>query len=303
VFDGSKWGEKKRLLEGLSQYEYNGQMKKSKAVNKQKQSSKQTAKKKHVTKGTAAARKSQSTTNTKKNIKAVKKVSQAYMDVKSKKWKKGSSNIATDSYNEVPSDLSSQVTTSASEESLTSESDENKVVFRHAYEDPNWEGNEDDRGSVASGILEEDFCQICGLSTLAAGSWSNVILCDVCDSEYHIPCLKMNKVPRSMFVCYKCNKETDAMKNLRFVSDVFRIPRRKIINRAVIYTPSRPLESAFHECVEKGLMVVSEIFPYDVMRYVVMDVFFLNLNCSLSTLFIACKCTNSRKRAKYNEIG
>ena len=97
--------------------------------------------------------------------------------------------------------MTCQVPSSASEESLTSESDENKVVFRHAYEDPNWRGNEGDRGSVASGILEEDLCQICGLSTLSTEGRSNIILCDICDSEYHVPCLKLNKVPRSTFDC------------------------------------------------------------------------------------------------------
>jgi hypothetical protein len=97
-------------------------------------------------------------------------------------------------------------------------------VFEHAYEDPNWEGNENEEGSVASGILEEDFCQSCGLSTLSSEGWNSVILCDVCDAEFHVSCLKMNKPPRSTFVCYKCIDESEAMKNLRFnVSDVFRV--------------------------------------------------------------------------------
>lgn len=106
----------------------------------------------------------------------------------------------------------------------TGEVDSSTKVYEHAYEDPNWEGNENEEGSVASGILEEDFCQSCGLSTLSSDGWNSVILCDVCDAEFHVSCLKMDKPPRSTFVCYKCINESEAMKNLRFnVSDVFRV--------------------------------------------------------------------------------
>jgi len=86
----------------------------------------------------------------------------------------------------------------------------------HAYDDPDWEGNDDDNGSVASGVLEEDYCYVCGDSTLNADQWNNVVLCDVCDGEYHLKCVGLDKLPTDSFVCYKCVKEREQQKNVVF---------------------------------------------------------------------------------------
>ena len=32
---------------------------------------------------------------------------------------------------------------------------------------------------------------------LAEAEWRNIIVCDVCDGEYHLPCVKLDRVPRS----------------------------------------------------------------------------------------------------------
>lgn len=118
----------------------------------------------------------------------------------------------------------SQPTKTSNSEKTTDVSTSDSATYSHDYENPEWEGNENDEGSVASGILEEDFCHFCGNSTLSSESWNNVILCDICDAEYHTSCLKLEKIPRSTFVCYKCLNETEAMKNMRFnVSDIFRV--------------------------------------------------------------------------------
>jgi hypothetical protein len=98
------------------------------------------------------------------------------------------------------------------------------IHYKHAYEDPNWIGNEDDNGSVASGVLEEDYCFECGLSTLETLHLNNVILCDICDGEYHLECVGLDRIPRSTFVCNKCSSEQDALKGLNFnVSDAFKV--------------------------------------------------------------------------------
>ena len=97
-------------------------------------------------------------------------------------------------------------------------------TFDHAYEDPNWLGNEDDSGSVASGVLEEDYCFECGKSTMDCLGLNNVVLCDVCDGEYHLSCAGLEKLPRSTFVCHRCIEEQEQQKNLRFnVCEVFRV--------------------------------------------------------------------------------
>jgi hypothetical protein len=111
-----------------------------------------------------------------------------------------------------------QPTTSTTETSVTS------TAFEHAYEDPNWIGNEDESGSVASGAMEEDFCWECGQSTLNSTNWNNVLLCDVCEGEYHLHCSGLERIPRTTFVCKRCIEEKEAFQGLNFnVSDVFKV--------------------------------------------------------------------------------
>ena len=66
-------------------------------------------------------------------------------------------------------------------------------------------GNEDDKGSVVSAILEEDICYECGLSTLNSDSWNDVIMCDLCDSEYHLHCQQLTVAPTGSWVCLMRN--------------------------------------------------------------------------------------------------
>jgi hypothetical protein len=40
------------------------------------------------------------------------------------------------------------------------------------------------------------------------------------------------------------------------------------------YSPSKPLDLAFEECKLNGLMMVQKVFPYEVLRQVIM-VYFL----------------------------
>lgn len=140
------------------------------------------------------------------------------------------------------------------------------IVYKHAYEDPNWLGNEDETGSVASGVLEEDFCCECGASTLETPeTWSNVILCDICDGEYHLKCIGLKSLPEN-YICRRCLKEQDHLYKLNFnLTDTFPVESIKDINRRAVYTPARPLAAAWQECVKKGLMVVSEVFSYEIL--------------------------------------
>lgn len=134
-------------------------------------------------------------------------------------------------------------------------------------------GNIDDKGSVVSAILEEDICFICGHSTmLDTGEWDNVILCDKCDGEYHISCCKLNgldEVPEESFVCYKCIEDENYFKNFNFnIPNLFLIPEELLMksSKVTVYSPSRPIELAWEECKQKGLMIVSNILPKDIMR-------------------------------------
>lgn len=99
-----------------------------------------------------------------------------------------------------------------------------KKTYEHAYEDPDWQGNEDDSGSVASGVMDEDFCWECGVSTLNnEDDWDNVVLCDRCDAEYHLRCAGLDRVPRRSFICKRCVQEENAFKDLSFnIGDQFK---------------------------------------------------------------------------------
>lgn len=141
-------------------------------------------------------------------------------------------------------------------------------VYAHAYEDPNWLGNEDDNGSVASGLLEEDFCLVCGHSTLTSDTWNSVVLCDVCEGEYHLHCIGLSKLPQSSFICARCETEKQIQTNLQYTVEMFPL----ILNpqeekkKVIVYTPARPVEVAFKECEGMGVMLVSNVFDFDIMK-------------------------------------
>jgi hypothetical protein len=129
--------------------------------------------------------------------------------------KKGSSVSNGDSNGVIYNDQSKSITSPCAEDLLQ---------FKHDYWDPEWAGNEDDGGSVASGLLEEDYCWECGVSTMDSLQSNDVVLCDVCDGEYHLKCVGLDKVPRSTYVCTKCILEQESQNGLRFnVSETFKV--------------------------------------------------------------------------------
>ena len=76
-------------------------------------------------------------------------------------------------------------------------------------------------GSVDSGVLDENICFECGISTelLPADDWKDIIVCDRCDAEYHKTCVgfdPMDLLPRRGWVCMKCKAEISAFQSLDF---------------------------------------------------------------------------------------
>jgi hypothetical protein len=76
--------------------------------------------------------------------------------------------------------------------------------------------DDDDRCSVASAILEEDICFKCGMSSLNEPSWSDLILCDICDGEFHLACAGLETAPRSGWRCQRCNQEYFFFRKLKY---------------------------------------------------------------------------------------
>ena len=138
-----------------------------------------------------------------------------------------------------------------------------------AWKGSDWEGNSDDEGSVDSAILDESICYECGSSTINDPDWQNLLICDVCDGEYHLGCMGLDRVPRNGWTCQRCYEEVQfASKNKYAVeSEKFVMPRKKKGTEvSICYSPSRPLSQAFGECKSKGMMMVSRVFTYELMR-------------------------------------
>jgi hypothetical protein len=114
--------------------------------------------------------------------------------------------------------------TSGSEQSSSLVVEVASKTYSRVYDDPNWLGNEDDTGSVGSGILEEDYCFECGIPTMQNLTQNDVILCDVCDGEYHLKCVGLTAVPETDFMCNKCLREQECQTELVFnVDGAFRV--------------------------------------------------------------------------------
>lgn len=85
-------------------------------------------------------------------------------------------------------------------------------------------GNEDDKGSVVSALLEEDICYHCGMNTMNGDEWGEVVMCDTCDGEYHLRCQGLSSTPEGSFVCSKCVEDEQHFKDMRFeVSSCFKV--------------------------------------------------------------------------------
>ncbi|KAJ1386991.1 hypothetical protein B484DRAFT_459897, partial [Ochromonadaceae sp. CCMP2298] len=131
-------------------------------------------------------------------------------------------------------------------------------------------GNDDDEGSVVSAVLEEDICGTCGIPTMLKGeACPNVVLCDLCDGEYHLRCEGLSQLPQGDFTCSACVQQTALFADLNFdVSSSFPTSRKKQAQGPCfnVYTAAKPVELAWKECMEKGLMVVKGVFSGEVMR-------------------------------------
>lgn len=85
-------------------------------------------------------------------------------------------------------------------------------------------GNEDDKGSVVSALLEEDICYMCGEGTMNGDEWGEVVMCDICDGEYHLKCQNLSCTPEGSFFCTKCMDDEQHFKDMRFeVSSSFKV--------------------------------------------------------------------------------
>ena len=116
--------------------------------------------------------------------------------------------------------------------------------------------------------MEEDVCSICGLDTKCGIQDKSVFLCDRCYSEFHAKCLEANSVVRESdenWICSLCKEE---IQEVPWGESTF------IRSKNFCYSPSKPLDLAFEECKLNGLMMVQKVFPYEVLRQVIM-VYFL----------------------------
>ena len=136
----------------------------------------------------------------------------------------------------------------------------------------NFSGNEDDRDSVVSAILDEDICIACGLSTMVGTiPVENVILCDGCDGEYHMQCEGLLSVPEGTFTCRRCVEDGEHYRHLPFDMPYAFSVQSETVNRSkqqrsVVYSAGRPIERAWEDCQRRGVMIVSNVFSRDIMR-------------------------------------
>ena len=136
----------------------------------------------------------------------------------------------------------------------------------------NFSGNEDDRDSVVSAILDEDICIACGLSTMVGTiPVENVILCDGCDGEYHMQCEGLQSVPEGTFTCRRCVEDGEHYRHLPFDMPYAFSVQSETVNRSkeqrsVVYSAGRPIERAWEDCQRRGVMIVSNVFNRDIMR-------------------------------------
>lgn len=84
--------------------------------------------------------------------------------------------------------------------------------------------SDDDCDSVESAILEEDICFKCGVSTANMPSWSTLLLCDICDGEYHLACVGLDGPPRSGWRCQRCIQESAFFLKMKYeVAPYFKV--------------------------------------------------------------------------------
>ena len=142
---------------------------------------------------------------------------------------------------------------------------------QRTFRTSSWSGNTNSDGTVDSGALDEDVCFECGESTtdfLQPGR--TILICDMCEGEYHLACVQLDLAPRHGWECPACTNERRRGLELCFdvEGECFEIPplRRHDPKPEWCYSPSRPIEKAWPECVEKGFMTVKQVFTYDIMK-------------------------------------
>lgn len=169
----------------------------------------------------------------------------------------------------------SSVVASSSGISHTNDALWNKNINSHEDEADddasNVSGNEDDRDSVVSAILDEDICIACGLSTMVGTTpVENVILCDGCDGEYHMQCEGLQSVPEGTFTCRRCVEDGEHYRHLPFdMPYAFSVQsevKRSKDQRSVVYSAGRPIDRAWEDCQRRGVMIVNNVFSRDIMR-------------------------------------
>lgn len=93
-----------------------------------------------------------------------------------------------------------------------------KKVAKCIIYDESWEGYSDEAGSVESGVLDENVCCDCGIKTNRKKECDELVLCDVCDSEYHIKCvgLERTRTRALAWTCPRCVEERTHFSSLSF---------------------------------------------------------------------------------------
>jgi hypothetical protein len=84
-----------------------------------------------------------------------------------------------------------------------------------------WSGNSDDEGSVESGVLEENICFECG-KKINRKKVEELILCDICDADYHVKCVGLECAKRTRhcnYVCLRCLEDEKNFDDLNFGID------------------------------------------------------------------------------------
>lgn len=101
--------------------------------------------------------------------------------------------------------------------------EEETLGIRPVDRGSSWDGNSDSLGSVNSGILEENVCFECGIET-SSEDYNKILLCDVCDGEFHLSCSRVTHVPHHSWTCHLCRGE-----RLWFSALKFDIPGFKVL--------------------------------------------------------------------------
>lgn len=94
-----------------------------------------------------------------------------------------------------------------------------KRVIKSIIYNEKWEGYSDEEGSVESGVLDEKVCCDCGVRTNRKKEWEELVLCDICDSEYHMKCvgLERSRTRALVWTCPRCLEEEANFASLSFL--------------------------------------------------------------------------------------